>query len=391
MSELRDLTAPCIRCGFCLESCPTYLETGHETESPRGRIYLVRSAEEGRLRWTEDVQPHLDRCLGCLACEPACPSGVHYGAILELARAKLERARPRPMRRRLLSAVTGPAIRFVRFVPRGRLPGWVSQRLAGAPPEADLPRPFPTPAWPPLDDAMLPAVRGEVALLTGCAMGTLFPRVHAATERLLRRIGFKVRPIAGCCGALHRHNGHPEEGARLAAALSHQVPTGMPLVVNSAGCGASLRHGGPMAGHAVDASVFLLREGLAGALKSAPGLDVAVTCHDACHLAHGQGVRSEPRELLDAVPGLRRTELPESDLCCGSAGVYNVLQPAMARRLVERKLDCVNRTGAQIVVLGNPGCHAWIAQAARERGGNLRVFHTMELLEFAFGGKLPTI
>lgn len=432
MSELSDLTTKCIRCGFCLEACPTFVLTGKETESPRGRIYLARSADEGALPWGEDVRQHLDTCLGCRACETACPSGVEYGQILELARARLEAEHPRRPLRLLVDAIANPTLLRIqllvgRFFGGRRMPVAVSKLLSGEPPEADLPRIEPRSEWPPLDPATLPPVKGSVYLLEGCAMRVLYPRVHEATRRLLRRVGYEVEPSpkAGCCGALHAHGGHLEKALEMATLLVQQMPKQIPVIVNAAGCGSYLKELGTLAGHAeghplspdltqpvegpfrqylkraersgdpgfagfsrrtFDASEFLANAGLAQVLATSAGLRAACTYHDACHLAHGQGVRAEPRGLLEAVPGLILTEMGESDRCCGSAGTYNVTQPKLARELLERKMEFIEATNAEIVLSGNPGCHAWIAQGARERGRKVRAMHTLELLESAFSG-----
>ncbi len=380
--DLGELTTRCIRCGFCLEACPTFVETGSELESPRGRIYLVRSALDGKLRW-EDARPHLDRCLGCRACETACPSGVAYGAILEMARDRLGTTIPK---RALLDATAQPwRLRLSQRYPGRRMPGFVSRLVSGAAPEVDLPRPEPIPNYPPLES--LPEVRGEVYLLEGCAMRVLYPGVHLALRRLLRRVGLVVRPSPGqgCCGSIYAHNGEMETARRLARELASRMPGDLPVVVDSAGCGSWMKEGA-FAARAFDASELLLREGLADVLAKGPGLDAVLTYHDACHLAHGQGIRSAPRELLAAIPRLRTVELPEADVCCGSAGVYNVVQPGLARAFLERKWANVEATGASIVALGNPGCHAWIGQAAREHGGRIRVRHTLEVLEGSLSG-----
>lgn len=421
MKDLSELTTHCIRCGFCLESCPTFVVTGNEMESPRGRIYLVRSALEGKLDWQRDVREHLDLCLGCRNCETACPSGVEYGAILEMARDRLEQERPELAKTALLTGTTSPIIlktqlALGRLLPGHRIPGFVSRALSGEAPEADRPTPQKTADLPPLDESKLPPVKGEVYLLEGCAMRVLFPRVHQATRRLLRRIGYVVRETEqGCCGALHAHNGHLDEARKMAEALVDAMPGDLPVVVNSAGCGSTMKEyghllsdgqtaalgpekGGHEEGDPVgaayarrvkDASEFLIQNGLLEALREAPGLVERVTYHDACHLSHGQRIVSEPRRLVQAIPGATFVELPEAEMCCGSAGIYNVTQPKMARTLVERKVSNVEKTGAAIVATGNPGCHAWIAQAAREHGGKIRVLHTMELLEAAFVGLPP--
>ena len=383
MHDLGELTTHCIRCGFCLEACPTFTETGSELESPRGRIYLVRSALDGRLAW-DDVEPHLDRCLGCRACETACPSGVRYGAILEMARDRLGTTIPK---RALIDATAQPwRMRLAQFAPMRRMPSFASRLVSGEAPEADLPRAEPVPTYAPLAD--LPPVRGEVYLLEGCAMRVLYPGVHVALRRLLRRVGLAVReaPGQGCCGSIYAHNGELAKGRELAEVLAGTMPGDLPVIVDSAGCGSWMKEGA-FAGRAFDASEFLLAEGLAEALAKGR-LETTVTYHDACHLAHGQGVRSAPRELLGAIPGLTLVEMGEADTCCGSAGIYNVVQPKLARSLLERKWENVAATGAEIVALGNPGCHAWIAQAAREHGGTVRVRHTLEVLEEALRGCL---
>lgn len=378
MHDLGELTTHCIRCGFCLEACPTFTETGSELESPRGRIYLVRSVLDGALAW-DDAAPHLDRCLGCRACETACPSGVRYGTILEMARDRIGTTIPK---RALLDATAQPwRLRLSQLYPGKRMPALVSRLVSGEAPEADLPRPEPVPAYPPLED--LPPVRGEVYLLEGCAMRVLYPGVHVALRRMLRRVGLAVRevPVQGCCGSIYAHNGELAQGILLAKKLASQLRGDLPVIVDSAGCGSWMKESA-FRRRAFDASEFLLREGLSEVLAKG-GLDATVTYHDACHLAHGQGIRSAPRELLAAIPGVRLVELEEADTCCGSAGIYNVTQPKLARALLERKWANVAATGAEIVALGNPGCHAWIAQAAREHGGRVRVRHTLEVLDWA--------
>src|SRR5471030_1910428 len=223
--DLEELTTHCIRCGFCLESCPTFVETGNEMEGPRGRIYLVRSAVEGKLKWQEDVKPHLDLCLGCRACETACPSGVQYGLILEIARDKIEKERPQRMKDLLLAGTTNPGLlkaqlSIARLLPGKRLPGPISQFLSGQRAECDLPTPQKVADLPALDEGSLPPVKGEVYLLEGCAMSVLFARVHQATRRLLRRAGYEVRDVSqGCCGALHAHNGNLDNAKKMAREL----------------------------------------------------------------------------------------------------------------------------------------------------------------------------
>lgn len=401
MGNLSDLTSQCIRCGFCLESCPTFAISGNETESPRGRIYLVRSADEGRLSWGTDVAGSLDTCLGCRACETACPSGVKYGEILEIARSEVRKERPQPGLDRLSAATTSPRrlrleLGLGSLLPPGKIPGIVSRTLTNEPPEVDRPSlPDPNP-WPPLDERELPTIRGEVYLLEGCAMRVLYPDVHEATRRLLRRVGYRVRESsAGCCGALHAHSGDLAEADRKANALAATMPDDLPIIVNSAGCGSTMKEYGHVIGSGLeciarrtrDISEFLLAEGLIDALTVSSGLaGVTATYHDACHLAHGQRVTSAPRQLLGAVPGLRFAPLRDADMCCGSAGTYNLTQPSRARKLLDRKWNAIEETGVGMVVMGNPGCHTWIAQAAREHGGHIEVRHTADVLEASFSG-----
>lgn len=223
-------------------------------------------------------------------------------------------------------------------------------------------------------------------------MRVLYPQVHEATRRLLRRVGFKVREVAqGCCGALHAHNGYLGQAKAMRKDLTARFPGTLPVIVNSAGCGSWLKDGEREEGNegrVFDACEFLHRHGL-GKLLRASRQDAGaprgrITYHDACHLAHGQGIRSAPRELLEAIPGVELVELHEADMCCGSAGIYNIAQPQMARELLERKWANIEATGASVVATGNPGCHAWIAQAAREHGQTVEVLHTLEVLERAF-------
>jgi glycolate oxidase iron-sulfur subunit len=386
--SLSDLTSECIRCGFCLESCPTFVLSGRETESPRGRIYLARTADEGKIEW-ESTREAFDTCLGCRACEPACPSGVQYGQILEQARSRLG---ARPGVEGLVDGLSSPAkfrlqVGLAKLWPGTRIPGIVSRRLTDERPEARLPVSERGSNWPHLDDSELPTVVGEVYILEGCVMRVLFPGVHAALRRLLRRVGYVVRESsAGCCGALHAHSGILDGASERVHRLVEAMPGDLPIIVDSAGCGSWMKEQTSLASRVFDASEFLLSHGLLDTLTESPGIPASVTYHDACHLAHGQRIKEAPRRLIQAIPRATYVELSEADMCCGSAGIYNLTQPSRARALLDRKWANIEATGTQIVAMGNPGCHSWIQQAADEAGSKLRVMHTLDLLEASFSG-----
>jgi glycolate oxidase iron-sulfur subunit len=391
-----DKLLTCVHCGLCQSACPTYLELGTEADSPRGRIHLMRALEEGRLEPSGEVLRHLDLCLGCRACETACPSGVQYGALIEAARPWLERHRPAPARlaRRLVgTALTTPWLRRIVFSPArlaAGIPwawGWLSYAAA-------LPR---------RRRGALPAVvepegtpRGTAVLVTGCIADTLFHDTNHATAALLRRAGVRVvvPGSQGCCGALALHLGARARAAALARRLASTMSaTGADWVVsNAAGCGALLREydhllpGDPaattVAQRARDALELLAELGLPPARTTLPRI---VAVHDPCHLAHGQGVRAEVRTLLAAVPGVRLVDLPESDICCGSAGTYNLTERAMARRLLARKLAHVAASGAEVVAAANPGCLLQMRAGALARGMGVEVEHPIDLLARAHG------
>ncbi len=387
VGELSDLTSKCIRCGFCLEACPTYVISGRETESPRGRIYLARQAEEGKIDWA-DAKHSFDTCLGCRACEPACPSGVEYRKILDIARGEIGGSQALL---NLVERVSDPdkvrsAARLGRFLPGGRIPAMALRGVADEPPVARAPKLPKKVEWPPLDDSAMPKVKGEVYLLEGCAMRVLYPQVHTALRRLLRRVGFVVREVAaGCCGALHLHNGFHEEGLEMANRLMETMSDELPIIVDSAGCGSAMKEYpvGDFSKRVFDASEFLHNEGLQEGLVGSLGVRTKLTYHDACHLGHAQGIKDAPRELLKAIPGIEFVEMEESDVCCGSAGVYNLTQPSRAAALLKRKCKSIGATGAKIVATGNPGCLAWIEQGIQ----SVKIKHTVEVLEASFSSQ----
>jgi glycolate dehydrogenase iron-sulfur subunit len=394
-----DEIRKCVHCGICLPQCPTYRVLGEEMDSPRGRIYLMRAAAEGRVGLTETFQRHIDLCLGCRACETACPSGVRFGSLLEATRAQLRRSGP-PAKRRLLEAFVfsvfpeparlGAALAAFKLYKRSGLGALVraSGVLRGLPALAAMHALLDeVPAAAPLPE-VVPAhgrVAGRVGLLTGCVQRHLYPHVNRDTARLLSLAGFEVviPRGQGCCGALELHAGRLEAHAARARALASAFPADLDFIVtNAAGCGAAMKE----YGHRIpELTPFATRvrdvtEILAGADLRLGPLDLTVTYHDACHLVHGQRVRHEPRQLLGRIRGLRLVELGDSELCCGSAGVYNLLEPDMARELLDEKLDRIAESGARVVAAANPGCLLQIAWGCRERGLDVAIVHPVELL-----------
>ncbi len=390
----------CVHCGICLPQCPTYRVLGQEMDSPRGRLYLMRAAAEGRIGLSETFGRHLDLCLGCRACESACPSGVTFGSLLEATRAQFRRGRPSPSlleqavfalfpEPRRLGALLGPLRLYQRsglgsLVRRSRLLRRFPRLAAMEALLPDVPAAVPLPAHVPARGRR----RGRVGLLLGCVQRHLYPDVNRDTARLLALAGWDVAipPAQGCCGALDLHAGRLDEFRGRARALTASFPTDVDFVVtNAAGCGSAMKEYGHWlpddpAAVTLAARTRDVSEVLAPADLPLGRLDVTVTYHDACHLAHGQRIRREPRELLGRVPGLRLAELAESDLCCGSAGIYNLLEPDMADRVLARKIERIAETGARIVVSGNPGCLLQIAKGARARGLDLEVVHPVTLL-----------
>ena len=384
----RDLVEDCVHCGFCLPSCPTYALWAHEPDSPRGRIVLMRAGHDAPELSREQVEAW-DNCLGCMACVTACPSGVQYHKLIEDTRAQVERRYDRPLLERLKRRA--PFLVFPHparlralapFVPLGRL---VVGKLT--------PRFRLRDAWsrlPEVTPAAGPA-RGRVGFLQGCVQRVMFAPVNRATVGVLAAEGYEVFAPAspGCCGALELHTGYADaarERARRTIAAFDGCDT---VVVNAAGCGSAmkdyahvLRDDPAWADRAAAfaAKVFDVSEFLAGVEPRAPRHPVRlkVAYHDACHLAHAQGVRDQPRALLRAIPELELLEPAEWELCCGSAGVYNLLKPQPAAELGERKARNLRATGAEAVAAANPGCAVQIAAHA-----GLPVHHPMEILHWS--------
>jgi glycolate oxidase iron-sulfur subunit len=419
-----DVINKCVHCGLCLSSCPTYRETGLETFSPRGRIYLIKAVAEGRIGMESEVfQEQMSACLNCRACEAVCPSGVQYGQILEASRTQIEQARDEgrlPPHSWLVKLMRSGAFglmfkRLELFRLFSRLM-WLYQRSGvqavarGAGILKRLGLDETEALLPPISDRFVTpqgqvypaegAARYHVALLAGCIMSTAFAEVHQATIRVLRKNGCEVilPPDQGCCGALHIHGGDMEGGRELAR-LNIAAFEGMGLdaiIVNAAGCGSTLKEYGHLLHDdpvwAERASAFAnkikdVTEFLAGIelnTHDLTPLKITVTYQEPCHLAHAQRISAQPRKLLKAIPGLTLKEMHESSLCCGSAGIYNITEPEMAARLGNRKLDNAEATGADLIVTANPGCHLQLAGGLRRRGSAMRVRHIVEVLDQAY-------
>ncbi len=393
----------CVHCGFCLPACPTYQVLGEEMDSPRGRIFLMKEVLEGNLN-LEEAQPYLDKCLGCQGCVTACPSGVPYGELITTYRAWSETKRHRSPFQRLFriglqETLPYPA-RFRAAVALGRLGQPLKPLLPPllqAPLELlpnQLPKAEPLPELVPAEGEK----RARVAFLAGCAQQVLQPGFNHATLRVLAHNGVEVviPKGQGCCGALAMHTGERERALRFARTnLEAFAGEYDAIITNAAGCGSGLKeypllfHGEPeqekaqaLAARVKDIAVFLAELGL----KAVPPLSrpLKVAYHDACHLAHAQQVRAEPRRLLRSIPGLELLEIPEGELCCGSAGTYNLEQPQIAAALGERKARNIIASGAELVVTGNIGCFTQIQSHLRKLGREIPVLHTLELLDRAY-------
>ena len=388
----------CVHCGFCLAACPTYRELGQEMDTPRGRIVLMKEVLEGTMSF-EAAQPHVDRCLGCLACEPACPSGVPYRDLISpfraLAQSKFKRGIAERLRR-FVTAQTIPYSQRFRLAMRlGRLAKAVLpkrwQSMLELVPEA-LPA---AQTW----NEVYPAKggkRGRVALLIGCAQQVLDPDINTATIEVLTRNGVEVviPRSQGCCGGLAWHTGDLEAARAFARRNLDAFPADVDAILtNAAGCGSamheyhlvlrgtadearaeSFRH------RAMDVSVFLIKLGLREPLRE---MKIQAAYHDACHLANAQNVRRQPRDLLKAIPGMQLIELTDAHLCCGSAGSYNMDQPEIASSLGEQKARAVIATGAEIVASGNIGCLTQLQMHLKKLGSRIEVKHTMQVLRDA--------
>ena len=385
-----DDLATCVHCGLCLDACPTFRVTGLETESPRGRIYLMTQWKRSTLPFEEEQVRHIDLCLGCRTCEAVCPSGVPYGRIIEAGRAEVEKLR-RPSLKRTLSRV---ALRQLLPHP-GRLRALgVATRAAQAvkltsivPPGRQLPRLRPQFKRPYGNVARAIGERKHrVAFLVGCVMPILYPQSHVAAVKLLRLAGCEVwfPPGERCCGALFAHNGDLETAEQLRDDNTRTYLAGNfdALVVDSAGCGAHLKDFYPeLKGRVKDITEWLAEIGLPEPKREAK---LRVTYQDACHLAHAQRIRMQPRDLIRSVPGVQLVEMRHPEICCGAAGLYSTLEPAMSNRILQEKLDDLMATRADVVVSANPGCQMQLEAGLRARKSSMRVQHVTELLASAY-------
>jgi glycolate oxidase iron-sulfur subunit len=410
VEDFRELLDDCVHCGFCLPTCPTYQLWGEEMDSPRGRIHLMSQHEQGE-PLTGPMIEHFDRCLGCMACVTACPSGVRYDRLIEVTRAQVEDERPRGRTDRLLrEAIFAffPYPKRLRLL-RGPLRAYQASRINMAP---LLNRISPTLAAmerlapPRATHVRLPErvpARGErravVGMLTGCVQREFFPGVNAATARVLAMEGCDVviPKGQGCCGALSLHAGRAAEARAFAKRTIESFADVDVVVVNAAGCGSAMKDYGDVLADEPEwaerarefsAKTRDLTEYLAelGPRATRHPLEMTVAYHDACHLAHAQGIRRQPRALLADIPGLEVREIADPEICCGSAGVYNLLQPEAAGELGDRKAANVSATGADLLVAANPGCSLQIATALRRRGEEIAVAHTAEVLDASIRG-----
>jgi glycolate oxidase iron-sulfur subunit len=423
LADLHLGTLDCVHCGLCLQHCPTYIQTGRETSSPRGRIYLMRGVAEGEIPLGEVVAEEAALCLGCRACETACPSGVRYGALLEHTRARLaetgsndspgrrferfalRQVVPHPKRLRALVSLLGLGQKLGLDRPVLRLmPSSLRDLAPRIPARADR-RPLPT-----ITPAEGPR-RGRVGMLVGCIMPELFGAVNAATARVLAKNGFDVVAATdqGCCGALQAHAGDVEFARGLLARNVRAFSAGEldAVVVNSAGCGAFIRdhdHSGQsvsvqadgesaqadsrtpnsessaLGSKVRDISEFLDEVGWRAPLEE---LRLRVAYDDPCHLIHGQGVASAPRNLLGQIPGLELVQHAGASECCGAAGTYNLSQPEMSAAVLDRKMDALAAADPDVIASGNPGCIMQLRAGVQRRGLRARVVHPVELLDQA--------
>lgn len=399
----------CIHCGLCLSSCPTYLETGNENDSPRGRIYIMRAVQNGRLALDKSAVTHIDRCLGCRACEVACPSGVQYGELLECTRDHIEKNYRRSIFQRFLRKIAieqvfpfparmrmalAPARLIKRLGIERLLPAFARDALALVPEKVsdnELPEISPSATEP---------KRGRVGFVRGCVMSVMFSDTNASSVRLLNRAGWDVVAPTNqiCCGALYAHGGNLDSARENARGniKAFEAENLDAIIINAAGCGSTLKEYGHLlhddpawaerakqfSAKVKDLTEWLVQGGFGVPSRAMRDGQDRVTYHDACHLAHPQRITREPRELVRAAAGSNFVELPESDVCCGSAGSYNLTEPEMAARLQNRKVENILKTGAKTVVTTNPGCILQIRAGLGKAGiEDVQVMHIADYLD----------
>jgi glycolate oxidase iron-sulfur subunit len=383
---IRELTDECVHCGFCLPTCPTYLLWSEEMDSPRGRIHLMDARLDGTVALNRTVVEHFDRCLGCMACVTACPSGVQYDRLIEATRDTVEREFARSMGERLQRALLFSVLPYPRrmrlalaLAPLGRrlpLPKRLRPMVEIAPPWRSAER---VPALTPAAGE----ARGRVGMLLGCVQQVVFADVNAATARVLAAEGLEVAaPPQGCCGALSAHSGRLDESRAFTRRLHESLAGVETLVVNASGCGSHLKEadGGPDVKDAAE-----LLASLPPRAELHP-LELTVAYQDSCHLRHAQRLPAVWRPLLERIPGLTVVEPAEQDVCCGSAGVYNIVQAQAARELGDRKAAHVLATGAEAYASANPGCLVQVATALRRARRPLPSLHPVELLDASIRG-----
>ena len=382
---IEELTRACVHCGFCLPTCPTYVLWSEEMDSPRGRIQLMEKTAQGTLALSPTVTEHFDRCLGCMACVTSCPSGVRYDLLIEETRATVEERQRRPraerLQRRLLFATLPHPRRMrwaLRLAPVGRrlpTPAWARPMLDLAPRWRSSEQP--APVTPCVEPTRAPR---RVGLLTGCVQSVVFGEVNAATARTLAAAGHEVvAPSQGCCGALSAHAGRADESARFTDRLRRSFDGLDTIVVNASGCGSHLKEKGLPALDVTEA----LRD---AELPELHPLELSVAYQDSCHLRHAQRLPAAWMPVLERIPGLRVVQPAEQDICCGSAGIYNVTQPEAARDLGDRKAAHVLATEPDAYASANPGCLVQVAQALGRADRPLPAFHPVELLDASIRG-----
>jgi glycolate oxidase iron-sulfur subunit len=409
-NETSKLYLDCIHCGLCLSSCPTYRVLGSEMDSPRGRIYLMRAFDEDRTRITDSFVDHMFRCLDCRACETACPSGVHFGHMMEEMRGKIVQERPAHWLSRLILKHVFPYPRrfhlasrmlqlyrvsgFQSLIRATGLLRWLAPRMAAA--EALMP-----------DIKMEKGVsldgiyraegkkQGTVAFFAGCVMNSMLGSINRSSVELLTAAGYDVLVPAGqiCCGALANHAGLRDTAKEMARKNIAACPTEHldAIIINAAGCGAMLKEypllidgAEEFSSKVKDIAEFLVSTRIFDRLKTP--LERRVGYDDPCHLIHGQRIRTEPRTLLKAIPGIQFVEVEGADQCCGSAGIYNITQNELSMEILDRKMEKIEKAHIDILATGNPGCMFQFKYGARKLGMKLEVAHPVELLARSLGG-----